>query len=190
VKGAYAKHDAVIQEMAAHKHQHSQEIDELNKTIENLTQEVESLKSSAGDQGLIKKYEEEIAQLKEKVSASHTEIEEIKARHAKELDDSKNFYEGNLQNKLDASVIDELKENHFKELQKTKNELEAEIEQITSHHHQSIKDLRECHAGEIQEMIKKAEDQQQVNIISLSFYLFLFIYLFFYLEQFIFITGK
>ena len=81
MKSARVKHDAVIQEMAAHKHQHAQEIEELNKIIEDLKQKITSLESSDG-QELVKKYEVEIAQFKEEAT-----------RHAKELNDLKSSYE-------------------------------------------------------------------------------------------------
>ena len=159
MKSARVKHDAVIQEMAAHKHQHAQEIEELNKIIEDLKQKITSLESSDG-QELVKKYEVEIAQFKEEAT-----------RHAKELNDLKSSYEQSLQNKVDASVIDELKANHAKEieeLQNDKNQLEAEIAVIHSNHHQSMTELRGSHIKEIQEKIDNIEKESKEKEESLQ----------------------
>lgn len=117
LKSAYSKRDLALQEMAAHKSQHSQEIATLNSIIENLNKTIEDLKKDHTNEI------PDVAQFEERENSLRAEIENLKAHHDKELEESMEF---------DAE-----------ELQKTKDEFQAEIEKINSNHQQSIKELQE-----------------------------------------------
>lgn len=169
--------------MAALKGQHSQEIHNLNKTIEDLNNsleelkknhniEIESLRSSAG-QGLVNNHETEIAELKaqheaeiaqlkaslmaasDKEATLSTEIEKLRSLH----DELKNSLEESLQNKLDASVIDELNTRHAQEL-----------EELNARHAQEIEELKLLHEKsrvELEEEIEKINSNHHQSIKDL-----------------------
>ncbi|CAG8543555.1 7160_t:CDS:10 [Diversispora eburnea] len=146
-----SKYDAVLQEQAALKSQHSQAIEDLKN---HHAQEIELLKSSA-DQELVQKFEAQIAELK---LQHENQLKSLQVPNANseqqcesEITELKEKYE---------TAINDLKASHESQLSQLQgtNSVAGEsftkdIEELMVRHAKEINDLKASHAAELQQKI-------------------------------------
>ena len=142
----------------------TREVEQLNKKIESLYQEIEDMKQRHFEeiQRLKQQHEDEMHEL---IVAHEAEISNLKEQHAKEIADLTEKYTKEIKelnerytkeiadlNEKYTAEIAELNEKYTKEIADLNEKYTTEITELKEQHAQTLSDLDEKHAQKIAEL--------------------------------------